>query len=414
MDAKSGWHPATKLLEIDLERPFEAPEVPARYQRVRFLVKLAGAPLGNMDVPNYTPDLQPEAVRGRALEQFAARIWEDVLTRRWTENGHDESEASSLELISVVVCTRDRPEELRVCLEALARQTYPRHEIVVVDNAPKGTATHELAGQFDVRYVVEPTPGLDWARNRGIAEARGSIVAYTDDDARPDPDWLSAIAAAFRGTGVDALGGLVVAAEIETIGQWLFEDAYGGMAKGFRPRLQSRGDHGMSAVASQFGAGCNLAFRKDALVELGGFDPALDVGTVSGGGGDLDMLQRMIDSGRTVLYEPRAIVRHVHRRGQKKLLKQMLDNGRGYSASLAACWRRMGGRDRLRVVREAWRFLRFWVIPRFFRRLFRRGEQMPLRQIAAEAALMPFGPFLYRRARRQAERLAAAKTREIA
>ena len=84
--------------------------------------------------------------------------------------------------VSVVICTRDRPEELRRCLASLPAQTLRPLEVIVVDNASSGEATRTAALNAGVVYVREDRPGLDYARNTGAATARGEIVAYTDDD----------------------------------------------------------------------------------------------------------------------------------------------------------------------------------------------------------------------------------------
>ena len=140
----------------------------------------------------------------------------------------------------MIVCTRDRPGELEDCLTALASLKYPSYEVLVVDNASIDERTAAVAARFGVRYVRESRPGLDWARNRGIRESRYSIIAFIDDDARADPNWLSALARAFEDCQVDAVTGLVAPLELETEAQQLYEFAYGGMGKGFESRHLDR------------------------------------------------------------------------------------------------------------------------------------------------------------------------------
>ncbi len=108
------------------------------------------------------------------------------------------------ELMTVVVCTRDRPEVLRGCLAQLRELNHPQLEILIVDNAPTDDAgrqvfTETIGEDARFRYVREPRPGLSCARNRGWQEARGRLIAYTDDDVRVDPDWARALAAGFSG-----------------------------------------------------------------------------------------------------------------------------------------------------------------------------------------------------------------------
>ena len=92
--------------------------------------------------------------------------------------------------ITIVVCTRNRTAQLSTCLDTLLALDYSTYEIIIVDNAPSDNATYDLATSLPVRYVREKRPGLDWARNRGIKEARYDIIAFTDDDVRVDPYWL--------------------------------------------------------------------------------------------------------------------------------------------------------------------------------------------------------------------------------
>src|SRR5579871_4963114 len=88
---------------------------------------------------------------------------------------------------SVIVCTRDRPEELNRCLCGIMRQGYPEFEVLVIDNAPRDNRTFEVAERWGVRYAVEPVPGLSRARNSGARLSQGEILAYIDDDAVPEP-----------------------------------------------------------------------------------------------------------------------------------------------------------------------------------------------------------------------------------
>jgi len=92
---------------------------------------------------------------------------------------------------TVVICTRDRPEELDRCLDAVGAVAYPSFDVLVVDNGSSASGVRAIAQRWGARCVVEPRPGLSRARNRGAREARGELVAYLDDDARPEPGWLA-------------------------------------------------------------------------------------------------------------------------------------------------------------------------------------------------------------------------------
>jgi GT2 family glycosyltransferase len=242
---------------------------------------------------------------------------------------------------SIVICTRDRPHLLAGCLQALAALTYPNLEILVIDNAPTSPATEQLCQQYPVRYVREERPGLDLARNTGWQLANGSLVAFTDDDARPDSGWLDGMAAVLSQPNVMAATGPVLPCELVTPAQIAFEDSYGGMSHGFEYRCFQREQLSDRQLlwASGFGVGANMAFRRTVLAELGGFDPGLDVGTPAAGGGDVELFHRLVAAGNNLVYTPAACVWHLHRRSWEELRQQIYNNGRSFGVYLLTCWR---------------------------------------------------------------------------
>lgn len=311
---------------------------------------------------------------------------------------------------SVVVCTRGRPDLLEGCLRALENQDHPSYEVIVVDNAPLDERTRTVVARHPgVRYELEPVVGLNRARNRGLACASGAFVAFTDDDARPAPDWLRLIGERFAvSTDVAGVTGLVEPAELETESQLIFERSYRGMSKGPLQQLHRRTRRN-AYLPARFGTGCNMAFRRRALARAGGFDPALDVGTLSGGGGDLDMLQRFYEDGCAIDYSPSVVVRHVHRRTMGELRQQLFDNGRGYSAAMTAAFIRARRSARLVVLLWWFLWLGWWFGRRIVLRLVRR-HAMPLRLVLVELAGALAGPALYLLARRRAERGATRRS----
>jgi glycosyltransferase involved in cell wall biosynthesis len=267
-------------------------------------------------------------------------------------------------------------------------------------NSELGTRNSEL------RYLVEERPGLDWARNRAIVEARGEILAYTDDDARPDPDWLAEVARCFADEQVDAMTGLVVPVELETPAQVTFEDLYGGFGKGFERKLYHKSHPTRRAfpyAAGMFGAGCNMAFRKKIFSTMGGFDEALDVGTLTGGGGDMDIFIRVLREEFTLCYEPRAVVRHLHRRDMATLERQM----GGYARAFFAYLGKWAWLDRHRAVDILGYAGRGWLLWIFIKALLsimgRNGVPKNIALIQFWNA--PLGPISYWRARRRAAQI---------
>jgi glycosyltransferase involved in cell wall biosynthesis len=248
---------------------------------------------------------------------------------------------SAIPGISVVVCTRDRSASLARCLSSLARLDDHPHEVIVVDNAPRDDATERVVAATPYRYLREEVPGLDRARNRGAAEARFDLVAYTDDDVEVEPGWLVTLARSFADSRVAGVTGRVLPAALETPAQRLFQSYGNGMDKGERPRLfdGARLSPGERLRAQAVGVGANMAFRRQALAAIGGFDPALDRGTPAGGAGDLDLFHRLLAAGHVLRYEPASRVRHHHRREMVDLRGQLRDNGRSFGVYLMKVFR---------------------------------------------------------------------------
>lgn len=217
-------------------------------------------------------------------------------------------------------------------------------EILVVDNAPSGPAARTIVrDEFPaVRYVMEHAPGLDFARNRALRETTREIVAFIDDDVVADPGWTAAVQAVFdESERIAVCTGKVEALSLETEGQRLFE-ANGGFARGNErirlPADRRRRLRGIPAPliawSISVGSGCSFAVRRTTVLELGGFDEALDLGQPLPGGGDLDMIWRVLDAGFEVVYEPSARALHEHRKDLESSVNQIIDHNRSLIAML--------------------------------------------------------------------------------
>ena len=198
------------------------------------------------------------------------------------------SSAVSLPSLTIAICTKDRPEGVERLLRSLCQQmaALPEasagHEILVVDNAPSDERTRELAARHpEVRYVCEPRPGLNFARNRALREARGEILSFLDDDVIVDQCWSIGLTQAWSDNrDAAAFTGQVLPMELETEAQVIFE-MLGGFRRGFdRVRYGPvlPGNPLYPGGAGIFGAGANMAFSVEVLKQLGGFDEALDTG----------------------------------------------------------------------------------------------------------------------------------------
>jgi len=315
--------------------------------------------------------------------------------------------------ISAVICTRGRPELARRAIASLREQAVA--EVLVVDNAPEDDATRALVrDRFPgVRYVVEPTPGLDFARNRALREATGDVVAFLDDDAVAEESWSSAFAAVFDSdSGVGACTARVEALSVETPGQRIFE-ANGGYSRGL-DRVRLPGDarrplHGrrapLIAWAVSVGSGCSFALRRSVALDLGGFDPALDLGEALPGGGDHDMLWRVLKAGYGVVYEPKALAHHEHRKEETAVYAQLAGHQRGLVAFLTKTAADGRGRERASVLTFlVWRLLKPGV--RLARRAVGR-DPLPAAALWRMWGNALAGPAAYLTARRTARRRAA-------
>jgi GT2 family glycosyltransferase len=396
-----GMRERTRVVEHDVLAPKPIDGL-GRYHAARVLVRAGRHPLGVVDL-----SLQAGAtgLDAALIEQAARALGLDAPVTRDAPS----IEAGSHPPISVVVCTRDRPESLDECLSALDRLRYPAFEVVVVDSASRDGATRRVVERTSARYVREARPGLDWARQRGAAEARHDIVAYVDDDVRVDPWWLHGVSEAFSDPSVGLMTGLVLPAELETRAQGLFEQ-YGGMGKGFRARSFRAEDMTADArlAVHALGVGANMAFRRGALERIGGFDTRLDAGTPARGGGDLDAFSRALRAGLTVRYEPAALVWHRHRREMDALHRQVHDNGVAFGVYLIHSWR-----DRRSTAAEVARFgLWRWFGGHLLRRLGRGlagRETLPLSLLWAETRGALEAPFAYVAAGRHDRRLRSSE-----
>ncbi len=358
--AQPAWPHARWIGMVDVEEctPFPGGQVEfvARhaqgYSQARVLVRHRGTPIAFVDAPI------AEGVVCVAVPPCAGV--------------HEPAQRVELPAISVVLCTRDRPEQVADALRSILSLDYPDFEVVVVDNAARTDATAQVVQRLDdlrVRLVTEPVPGLSTARNTGLRAARHQIVAFTDDDVVVDPLWLRGIARGFRRAPfVTCVSGLVPSGELRTAAQAYFDQRV-SWAGSLRPRLYSMAapppDQPLFPFqVGRFGTGANFAVQRDRILALGGFDEALGAGTASQGGEDLDIFFRVLTAGDILATEPAAIVWHRHRSDNEALLKQ----ARGYGLGLGAWLTKVG-------MNKAHRKLAATVIRRRFRSSLRAGAE---------------------------------------
>lgn len=235
-------------------------------------------------------------------------------------------------LVSVVIPTYARPVRLHDCLAALARQTMPpdTFEIVVVDDG----SPHPVVPPADttqagpaIRIIRQPNAGPSAARNRGVAEARGELIAFTDDDCLPTPGWLESLVTAHRQCPDALVGGITF--------NGLTDDVFATTSQMIIDLVYEH--FNADEVAAYFLASNNVLCRRADYRELGGFDTSFP----RAGAEDRDFCDRWRASGRSLRLVPTATLEHRHAQNLKQFLSLHYRYGRG--AYLYQAKRRLRG-----------------------------------------------------------------------
>jgi GT2 family glycosyltransferase len=217
--------------------------------------------------------------------------------------------------VSVVVCAYNAERTMEACLASLEGLDYPDVEVIVVNDGSKDR-TLEIAERFSYcRIISQENRGLSVARNVGAEAATGEIVAYTDSDCVADPDWLTYLVAKMEAGSLAACGGPNFPPPEDSLVPAAVAVSPGGPTHVL-----------ISDEVAEHIAGCNMAFRRDALLALGGFDPQYRAA-----GDDVDICWRFQDAGHTIGFSPAAIVWHFRR----NTVQAYLDQQRGYGKAEA-------------------------------------------------------------------------------
>lgn len=225
----------------------------------------------------------------------------------------------TLPSFSLVVPTYGRPHELRACLQALSAVDYPRgrFEVIVVDDGSP-TSMESVVSPFRERmtvdFVRQEHCGPATARNAGVAFAKGTYLAFTDDDCLPEPSWLKELATRFAQTPDNMVGGRTINALLDnrfsTASQELISYLYDYYTSAYgEPRLFTSN---------------NLAIPAGRFREIGGFD----AGFALAGGEDRELCDRWLCKGLKMTYAPNAVVRHTHALNLRSFWRQHFNYGR--------------------------------------------------------------------------------------
>ena len=310
--------------------------------------------------------------------------------------------------ISIVICTRNRAASLTQCLQSLLAMQWTgayEREIVIVDNGStdetratiEGFAAQLPSGLAEaLRYVYEPRAGLSRARNAGIRQSTGEVVAFTDDDVLVSPDWCNEMHREFAADQrLCMMGGRILLA---------------------RPTLQPvtyktderrRTFHSPHDFNEVYGA--NTAFRRALFEQVGGFDVRLGAGCFHASGEEADLVYRGLSAGSHLLYAPNVVVHHDHGR---TTLEQVLRLEYGYGKGLSG----FTMKHILRGDRTALRIL-WWSLEGWWRRWRGKPEDSPDLQRRSRAHChgilmgLLLAPFYFAFGDGDTRSLASAKTR---
>ncbi len=228
--------------------------------------------------------------------------------------------ANDWPMMSVVVCTFNGSSTLPECLDSILGLRYPNFEVIVVnDGSTDGSA--ELARSYGVKVITTENQGLSSARNTGLHAATGEIVAYTDDDAYPDPDWLTYLALSFRKSSHAGVGGPNIPPRDASPVAECVANAPGGPMHVL-----------LSDQVAEHLPGCNMAFRKECLEEIGGFDAQFRAA-----GDDVDVCWQLQERGWTLGYNAAAMVWHYRRGSVRNYWRQQRAYG-GAEALVERKW----------------------------------------------------------------------------
>jgi glycosyltransferase involved in cell wall biosynthesis len=234
--------------------------------------------------------------------------------------------------ITVVIATRNRPELLKGALEAVNRVLRNSDAVIVVDSASHDAAAiSHIASEAGATLIRCDQPGSSRARNAGWRAASSDIIAFTDDDCLPCDEWLDALVAAFDRT---PLASFVTGRVVPEFTGSPRARLHLAVTSREQPALFDGDDD-----PADLGHGANMAWRKGALEELGGFDEGMGPGTALRAAEDVDVFWRALTNGGTGVFEPRATVAHLQWRSRAHHLRLCLGYGVGSGALAVKRWR---------------------------------------------------------------------------
>lgn len=359
----------------------------------RILLTAHGVPVDVVSLPypgRASAGMLEAAIVERADEHLSRQALEASLRRRF---GFPAPRYRDLSC-SVVVCTHRCGPRLETVLRALAALDPAPAEIVVVDNDPGTEDCRDQVTSAGFRYMREDRRGLNVARSTGMAGAGSDVVAFTDDDCEPPPQWLRGLPELFDDPLVAAVTGPAFPARLDTASHRRFEEA-----SSFNRGLQRRRYDWLTfppAKATITGAGANMIVRNGELGPVDLFPAELDAGTATMSGGDTYALYRLLAAGRRVVYDPATFTYHHHRADPPALHRAVRGYGTGLSAMLAKVLVEERDLDALRPWQWAWTN----YLNTVWKRLYGEADPVEVRLAWDFLRGAVSGPAAWRRARR--------------
>jgi GT2 family glycosyltransferase len=360
------------------------------YEKAFVLIRVGNQPVAQIRVPVRRGRIYRSELLDLLKETRCWQLWEQILHQYL---GWESVEKPfKMPQATVAVTTRDRPEDLKRCLNAISKLPDDGQEYLVIDNCPSDNATKQLVNGYGglVRYVREDRAGSSAARNRALREAKHEIVAFSDDDAVPDRGWLRALIRNFCDPLVLCVTGLTLPMQLETEAQEWFE-LYCPHGRGFSRIVFDCSRFDALNVAPA-GTSANMALRRTVMEHVGFFDETLGAGTPAKGGEDYELFSQILKAGYRIVYDPAALSWHRHRRTWRNLRKTIY----GYGVGVYASWTRAFLVEKeWHTLQLAWRWFSCKQLPNLARSLLRRPNRIPLDLLLAELCGCIVGPGAY-------------------
>ena len=226
------------------------------------------------------------------------------------------SAVSKYPLVSIIIPVRNRPEDIKACLESLGQLNYPQEklEIIVVDDA-SSDHTLEVIKEFPVQVIgLKKHKQASYCRNLAASRAKGEILAFIDSDCLAGPQWLLELTPSFKDQSIGAVGGFVDGF-YEKSGLDRYEKIKSSLNMGAWPKRSKKSDPFFYLPS------CNLLVRHERFISLGGFKEKLVVGE------DVDLCWRLRKKGLEIEYQPKGRIYHKHRNSIKAFCKRRFDYG---------------------------------------------------------------------------------------